>query len=614
MRFSLVLSSIALALVSGSCGTPGASGAARSVDPLAASDRLARDVAWLADDAREGRRSGEPGAGAAAEWIAQELARAGLEPAGDNGGWTQGFAVPLEPRDGGGSAVSVADAADPTRPHSRYEGRAALVPLFCSERGEAAGRATFCGFGIDEAGAGSDGWNDFAGLELQGAVAVVVRGSPTLSGHPADWGSGASLMSKVLAAKHRGAAAVLVAQHPRDAGAALLDFASGDARRAGLPAAMISCELAEVLVPGYARAVQRIEAGELGVAALVPLGAVADLSIDVERALGTGWNVLGRVRGSGGSGADRAVVIGAHYDHLGRGGSGSLAPAEQGQIHNGADDNASGTAAALEIARRLASGAPPVGDVIVALWSGEELGLLGSAHWIAHPTVPLSGVRANLNLDMVGRAGSGKLQVLGAGTAAPFESFLAEAGQDAGLELAVALSGQGLGGSDHQSFLKESIPALHLFSGVHADYHKPSDDAERFEAAGAARVVELCLALVQDIQAAGELEYRTPPRVESANEKQLGAGWRTWFGSIPSYTFEGPGVLLDGTSAGSPAEKAGMQKGDVLVGVGEIDVRTIEDFMYTLQYYKPGNVVEVRFLRGERLERLTLTLGSRDQQ
>jgi hypothetical protein len=301
------------------------------------------------------------------------------------------------------------------------------------------------------------------------------------------------------------------------------------------------------------------------------------------------------------------LVIGAHFDHLGQGGSGSLAPAaEQGQIHNGADDNASGTAAVLEIARCLAAGPPPACDVLLALWSGEELGLLGSEHWARSPTVPLERIEANLNLDMVGRAGGGKLSVLGAGSAREFSLVLSGAGPRAELDLEVSLSGQGVGGSDHQTFLKRSIPALHFFSGLHADYHRPSDDYERFEPAGAARVAALVLDLLDDL-AGAKLAF-VPPAKEAPGATP--GGFKTRFGSIPDYVFEGPGMRLDGTSPGGPAEKAGLLRGDVIVAVGDMGVEGLGDFMHVLNTHKPGDVVVVKFLRDGNEETCQVTLES----
>ncbi len=575
--------------------------------------RLAQDVRWLADDARAGRRAGTEGEEAAARWLAQRLEALGLEPAGTDG-FLQAFEVPLPVRDGGGSTLEV-HAGDMRMVGEKPE----LVPLFCSAGSEFEGPLVFARYGISDADLGRD---DYAGLEPSGAVVLIVRGTPPdallpqaaaagetpLNPHGAaqpaasSWGGAGAVFYKVMEAKRRGAKAVLVAQHPLQ-DEAMLAFAEGGGAEARIPALHLSATLAESLLPGYAERVARLDAGETSPAAGEPRAARG--RADVQRERGTAHNVLGLVRGHD---HGRVLVIGAHFDHLGHGGTGSLAAAgQQGEIHNGADDNASGTAAVLEIARCLAAGEPPACDVLLALWSGEELGLLGSEHWARAPTLPLERIAANLNLDMVGRANSGKLLVLGAGSAQPFALLLARAGPRADLDLEVSLSGQGVGGSDHQTFLKREIPALHFFSGLHADYHRPSDDYERFESAGAARVAALVLDLVDDLAGEAKLAFVAPAKEAPGATP---GGFKTRFGSIPDYAFDGPGMRLDGTSPGGPAEKAGLLRGDVLVAVGDLKVDGLGDFMHVLNTHKPGDVVLVHFLRDGGEETCHVTLES----
>jgi hypothetical protein len=331
------------------------------------------------------------------------------------------------------------------------------------------------------------------------------------------------------------------------------------------------------------------------------------LFADVERLRGEATNVLGRVRGAR---PGKSVLVCAHYDHLGLGGSGSLAPEARGEVHNGADDNASGTAVALEIARLFAARPPERGDLVVALWSGEEIGLLGSEHWAEHPTVPLDELALCVNLDMVGRADAG-LVALGAGSAEPLAGWLDELGERSSVALEVVASGQGVGGSDHQTFLKREVPAVHLFTGLHSDYHRPSDDVERFQAEGAAEVCALAAGLARRaLDGADQLAFVPPPEPKEG-ERKIQAGFNAWFGSIPSYTFEGPGVLFDGISPGSPAERAGLLEGDVLRRLGDVEIETIYDFTYALQRYKAGDVVRVVYLRDGEPQELSLALSSR---
>ena len=572
--------------------------------------RIAADVAWLADDAREGRRAGTGAAKECAGWISARMKALGLEPAGSgSSSYLQEFEVALDARDGGRSTLD------------GEGGSTRIAPLFCSEGGEIAGETVWCGYGVEDA---KNGWDDFVGRDLTGRIALLVRGAPPAAGSaPSDPQSdphanphadtqvamtsggsrGGSIFGKVMNAKRHGAAGVILL--PGKADEPLLRFAAGHAARAGIPAVAVDATTAQSLAPGY------LDGIDEGPSTPGNAGATAKIFADVVREKGKAWNVLGRLPGKD---HGRIVVVGAHYDHLGRGGEGSLAPNAEGEIHHGADDNASGTATVLEIARLMKASAPPPCDVLVALWSGEEEGLLGSEHWATEPTVQFSKVVANLNLDMVGRAGNGKLQVLGAGTSPEFAAWMQDAGAKSGLELTVSTQGGALGGSsDHQTFLKRQIPALHLFSGLHADYHKPSDTADKFEADGAAKVAVLGVDLVDRMASAGKLAF-VEPKVDKERQEQVKGGFRSWFGSIPSYSYDGKGVLIDGTSGGSPAERAGFLKGDVLLGMGDVKFDTIYDFTYALQLYKPGDVVVVKFLRDGKEQEARVTLSTRDLQ
>ena len=596
--------------------------------PNPAAVRLKSDVVWLADDARAGRRAGTEEARVAADWLAERLRALGLEPAGAEGDFLQPFEVPLAPRVGDTSIVRIMGDGG-SRMVSEFK---SVVPLFCSEGATAEGPLAFRGYGIESL---DQEWNDFAEGELGGAIVVLLRGTPPDSEllpakpaepggveHAASFEAAGSIFLKVMNAKRRGAAGVILLQ---EAGAsAALPFDPSQAARAGIPALSATRELFEALVGEERARALFAQAARRGPAAFgaPEAGLVVRMVADVRRERGGAYNVLARLPGVD---PGRTVVIGAHYDHLGLGGEGSLAVDKHGEVHNGADDNASGTAVVLEMARQLREGAKPPGDVIFALWSGEELGLLGSEHWCMHPTLPLERVRANLNLDMVGRARApgaygepAKLTVLGAGTARPFEAWLQEAAVPAQLQLSISRSGFGTGGSDHMSFMKRHIPVLHFFTGVHTDYHKPTDDSDKVDVDSMVRIAAIGLDLVERMQSEAMLPWNVdePTQKGEADRKPTvsNRGFRVWFGSVPEYGFAGPGMRLSGTSAGSPAEKAGMLAGDVLLQVGDIKIDTVSDLSYALNVYKPGDVVEARFLRGGEEQRVHITLALRAAQ
>lgn len=320
---------------------------------------------------------------------------------------------------------------------------------------------------------------------------------------------------------------------------------------------------------------------------------------------GTGRNVVGILRGGDPTLADEAVVVGAHYDHLGRGPFGSLEP-ESGAVHNGADDNASGVGALLTAAERLAAD-PPRRSVVFVAFTGEELGLLGSSRYADAPAVPLERTTAMLNLDMVGRLGADPLIVYGTGTAEEWEGILADANRPLGLSL--VFEATGYGPSDHTSFYTRDVPVLHFFTNVHGDYHRPSDDWEKIDVEGVEKVAELVARVVREV--ADRPQRLTLVEGAGTPARAEGEGYGAWLGTVPDFTPVERGVRLAGVAEGSPAERAGVRRGDVLVGLGEHEVGDLYDFTAALRASRPGEEVELRLLRDGTELVLRATLGSR---
>ncbi|HET7231204.1 MAG TPA: M28 family peptidase [Longimicrobium sp.] len=323
---------------------------------------------------------------------------------------------------------------------------------------------------------------------------------------------------------------------------------------------------------------------------------------------GTGRNVIAILPGANPALAGEAVVIGAHYDHLGHGGTFSMAPGDS-SVHNGADDNASGVAVLIDVARRLSSGPRPARAIVFAAFTGEEEGLLGSAFQAAHPAVPLERTRAMLNLDMVGRLGAGPLIVYGVETAEEWKAMVDSAALAEGV--AVRGGGDGFGASDQTSFYARGLPVLHFFTNVHADYHRPGDDWEKIDAAGltqVAAVVERVARAVANRPSALTFR-RAAPRPDAPAAATPGYG--AYLGTVPDFTPVPDGVKLSGVRAGSPAEQAGIRAGDVLVKVGEMDVHDLQGMTDALRAHKPGDVVRIDVLRDGRRVTVTATLGTR---
>jgi membrane-associated protease RseP (regulator of RpoE activity) len=303
------------------------------------------------------------------------------------------------------------------------------------------------------------------------------------------------------------------------------------------------------------------------------------------------------------------VIVGAHYDHLGLGDRSSLAPSQIGEIHHGADDNASGTAGILELARLAVNNRQSLKrSILFMAFAGEELGLLGSAHFTGSPTVPLDKVQGMINLDMVGRLQNNRVFVGGVGTSPNFKTWVEDFNES--VDLTLDYSDSGYGSSDHMSFNIKRIPVLFFFSGLHADYHKPSDTHEKINAEGALKVLSLTY-LMMDRMAndGGRIEYtevQEPRPVGSG-----GGGYGPYFGSIPDFRDDLKGVLFADVRPNSPASKAGFKTGDLMIAFDGKAVENLYDFTFALRSKKPGDVVVVVVKRGDQEIKADVTLEAR---
>jgi hypothetical protein len=326
-----------------------------------------------------------------------------------------------------------------------------------------------------------------------------------------------------------------------------------------------------------------------------------------------GRNVVGILPGHDPILRNQTVILGAHYDHLGRGGFGSLDPDSTGLIHNGADDNASGAAALIQVAARLAA-SPPARTVVFIAFSGEELGLLGSAYYVKQPIYPLAGTLAMVNLDMVGRLRNGRLIVYGARSAKEFPALLDSLNWYAGFDLKA--QGDGYGPSDHSSFYAAKKPVLHLFTDLHEDYHRTTDDWQKVNYDGLKRVADFTLGLVTALAnrtrplSFVDLPADAPPPAATTAE-QMTSGYGAYLGTVPDMTGSPGGVRLVGVRAGSPAEKAGLRGDDIITRIGSKETPDLQAMTDALRSHKPGEIVEIVVRRGAALTTLRATLGIR---
>lgn len=558
---------LAIAAVSVSALLPEAA-SPQALDPEALRDH----VRYLASDALAGREAGEPGADSAAAYIARQFEGHGLEPLGDQG-YYQTFQVTSTVEIGPQSRLTLRSSMG-----ARYlELHREWLPFNFSGGGEVTGPAVRVGHGLRE--------TDFQALEAAEQPAVVVmKGGLPEDFDPHGAGVDPSVRRRATTAREQGAAAVLVT------------VSAIDVPRAGDPPHAIGLPVVQVL-----------ETDDI----LAWLGD-ADLTIHldarVEPVRAEAYNVVGRIPGRDPVLAEQIVVVGAHYDHLGMGGPGSLAP-DSVTPHNGADDNASGTALLLGLAQYFAlhPDARPARSLVFVAFSAEEMGLLGSEHFVSHPPFPLERVSAMVNFDMVGRLRDERLQVFGTETAAEFPALLDSL--DAASPLELSRIGDGYGPSDQTSFYARDIPVLHLFTGTHSEYHHPDDDWELINAEGMAEIGDLAVGLLRDLgnrRDGLELVRQERPQQEG------GGGYGPYLGTVPDFgEVEGGGLRLSGVRAGSPAERAGLQAGDVVIEFGGKEVLNIYDYTYALREHAPGDRVMIKVRRDGEILELEAELGQR---
>jgi hypothetical protein len=569
-------------------------------------DDIRFHVNYLASDELEGRQAGSRGERLAGRYIASEFKRYGLKPAGTNG-YFQPFEFVSDVRLGPQNALQVRTETG----EQQYESDRDFRPLSFSANGAVDGGVVFVGYGIS---ADSLNYDDYANIDVEGKVVLMLRYGPEGDNPHSAFDRHASLIRKVSLAASKGAAAVLIVTGPADNEEdELVPLKLQRLATASIPAISVTRKVANALLTAAGTTVEKVQQkinSSLKPNSFEIRGVDVALETDLRKIYSTGRNVLAFLEGSDPALKREVVIIGAHYDHLGYGGEGSLARDGSPAIHNGADDNASGTSAVLELAQRFAAARDSVKrSLLFAAFSAEELGLLGSAHYVNKPVIPLAQTVAMLNLDMVGRLKDSTLVVMGVGTSPVWPDLLEKASQ--GRPVKLNLRNAGTGPSDHSSFYLKDIPVLFFFTGQHQDYHKPSDDPEKINADGeaviAGIVYDVALALANAPERVQFTKLKEPEGQQAARR-----GFRVFVGTVPDYTAEGvKGMRISGVSAGSPAEKAGLQSGDVIVRFGKTEVQNIYDYMYALGEYKAGDKVPVTVLRDGKEIVLWVTLKKR---
>ena len=587
-------------------------------------ERLRQAVTWLAAPEREGRGPGTPGIDAAADWIAAQFAEIGLAAPGAGEAFQQ-FAMTLDAKLGPASANTLELVGPATA-----DGGATVVPLvlgrdFTPLAAGGSGRfelpLVFAGYGIT---APAEHYDDYAPLAdggvAKGAALVLLRQEPQKNDpHGAFEGNQtsqhAALARKVANASEHEAGAVVFCDDSAETDS-LMPFTragEGSDRRTMPVLHLRRAVLDDVVTRSLGRDLATIQKeidDTLTPASAALAGWRIRGRVAIERVETQGRNVMAVIPGRGAPAADdhaainprETVVLGAHYDHLGFGGVNSAAPGVHA-VHHGADDNASGTALLVEVARRLVARGPLPRTVLLVAFSGEERGLLGSAHYVANPAVPIADTVAMVNLDMVGRLDAEKLIVHGTGTSAGFDELVDRLAAAAGLT--TAKEPGGFGPSDHSSFYAKKVPVLHLFTGSHSDYHRPTDTADKINYDGMVRLAGLVTDVVAELASGPRPDYREVASTMFAR----GGGDRPYFGSIPDFGKPGGGYAISGVAKDSPAANGGLQGGDVIVRLGESAITGLDDFDSALRKHKGGERVPVVVRRGGADVTLEVLLG-----
>ena len=565
-------------------------------------------VETLASDRFAGREAGSTGEQQAGDYIAAQLARIGARPLPGRQDVFMSFDFTAGSRDGGSQLSSGSQ---------RFSAPADVVALSFSDDGTVSAPVVFAGYGIVVPEAQNFGYDSYATLDVKDKAVVVLRYFPEDADKETKsiLARYSDLRYKALAARQRGAKALLVVTGPRSPNAGQTVPITFDTALAGsgIPAASISGKAAAALFGSRSiEAVQKeLDSGNPHVAGFALDGVTVELSTKLVREKRTARNVVAFLPATSPvTGVQKPwIVVGAHYDHLGLGRNGnSLASgADVGKPHVGADDNASGSAAVLAVAESFAHRPMRRRNLVVALWSAEEIGLIGSNTFVNAPPIPLNQVAAYFNFDMVGRMQDNKLAVQATGSSTTWASLIERANVAAGFNL--NLQPDPYQPTDVATFNQASVPSLNFTTGAHLDYHKPSDTPDKINYEDLDRIAEFATTIAARLMESDQAPQFV--KVEQSSQTVNRTGVRVFTGTVPDYAADAKGLLLGGVIGGGPAEQAGLQKGDVVIEIAGQTIANIYDYTYALELLKIGEPVKVVYMRGSERRETTLTPAAR---
>jgi hypothetical protein len=579
-------------------------------------DKIKTNLQYLAGEDLEGRFPGTDGNYKAADYISKQFQKAGLVPAGAT--YLQEFPFVTGLNLGKNNSMEFKILIEkPGVPKEmlkpstkKWEIIADYKPIRFSENGKAEGEVFFAGYGIT---APDKDYDDYAGIDVKGKIVIVLADSA--EGKPIDkfFTQYADLRWKAMNAREHGAVAIIFVKTLSDSANTYYAFKPESMmKNSGIIAVQANRLSISKFFPKekpFLKLEQDINKTHKPQSIkLVNTSAVINVEIEEEKKNIS--NVIGMVKGNNPALADNYIIVGAHYDHLGFGDMLYPPRNKKPEVYHGADDNASGTCTVIELAERFARN-PISKSIIFMAFNAEEEGLKGSSYYTRNPLVPLEKAEFMLNFDMVGRLKDDKIFVLGSGTSNSLPGLVDETAKLDSVN--VVKVNEGFAPSDNSSFYAEKIPAIMIFSGVHTDYHKPSDDESKINYQGIERIVNYSERLIRAIgNNPQRLDYK---KVEGdANggyQQKQGETKGAWLGIVPNFEENANGFMINGASAGSPAEKAGLKKDDIITKIGDKSIKGIRDLTFVLKEHRPGDTVIINILRNGKEQKVSVTLGQK---
>lgn len=562
--------------------------------------RIQEHLKYLASDELEGRFPGTPGIEKAKDYILSYYKSLGLKPI--NGNYLQSFNIPVGCELGKSNNVyfnliipKPGVPIEQIKPVQRsWKPNVDWMPMAFSENGTIEGPLVFVGYGIT---AKDLKYDDYENINVKDKIVVILSNSPDGAKENGEFAMFSSFSYKATNARNHGAKGIVFVKIQGDSANVFEPLErSRENRNTGIIAIQAKRTSIASYFPNNSLYPSEVEINKTRKPKSFELpNAQIHIQVDLVDIKKETSNIFCLIEGTDPILKDEYIVIGAHYDHLGWGGPNSMYHGKTPMIHNGADDNASGTAGLMELAR-LFSANPQRRSLIFASFSGEEEGVLGSSYFVNNSPLALNKIVAMVNMDMIGRLYNHHLQVIGVGSSSRFESII-----DSLYEidsLSIGKTESSIASSDQTSFYLKNIPSIMFFTGVHTDYHKPTDDWDKINYNGESQVVGFIQKFIETISNQTQpIDFKKV--IESSGEKSNNHnyGSNVWFGVIPNFEDEPLGFKIAGTSPGSPAEKAGLKENDIITKIEDVQIKNIHDFMYSLRDFKAGDTVKVIFLR-----------------